>query len=56
VAIGIQLIERFDTHVEFEQLYIAKAYQRRGFGTELVKRYWRRREQLACRSGYGCWW
>jgi GNAT superfamily N-acetyltransferase len=38
VPIGIQLIERSGTHIQLEQLYIVKAFQRRGFGTELLKR------------------
>jgi ribosomal protein S18 acetylase RimI-like enzyme len=38
VPIGIQFIERSGTHIQLEQLYIVKAFQRRGFGTELLKR------------------
>jgi ribosomal protein S18 acetylase RimI-like enzyme len=38
VPIGIQLVERAKTHIQLEQLYIAKAFQRRGFGTELLQR------------------
>ena len=38
VRIGIQLVERAKTHIQLEQLYISKAFQRRGFGTQLLKR------------------
>lgn len=37
-GVGIQLVKRTDTHIQLEQLYIAKAFQRRGLGTELLKR------------------
>jgi ribosomal protein S18 acetylase RimI-like enzyme len=38
VPIGVQLVERLDTHIQLAQLYIAKAFQRRGFGTQLLAR------------------
>jgi RimJ/RimL family protein N-acetyltransferase len=38
VPIGVQLVDRSATHIQLVQLYIAKEFQRRGFGTELVKR------------------
>ena len=37
-GVGIRLVRRTDTHIQLEQLYIAKAFQRRGLGTELLKR------------------
>jgi ribosomal protein S18 acetylase RimI-like enzyme len=36
--IGVQLVDRPGTHIQLVQLYIAKAFQRRGFATELLKR------------------
>jgi len=36
--IGVQLVDRPGTHIQVVQLYIAKAFQRRGFATELLKR------------------
>jgi ribosomal protein S18 acetylase RimI-like enzyme len=38
VPIGVQLVERPGTHVQLVQLYIAKEFQRRGLGTQLVRR------------------
>src|ERR1700734_2685432 len=38
VPIGVQLVDRPGTHIELVQLYIAKAFQRRGLGTELLNR------------------
>jgi GNAT superfamily N-acetyltransferase len=38
VPIGVQLVDRTGTHIQLVQLYIAKAFQRRGFGTRLLKR------------------
>ena len=38
VPIGVQLVDRPGTHIQLVQLDIAKAFQRRGFGTELLKR------------------
>jgi GNAT superfamily N-acetyltransferase len=37
-AIGVQLVDRPGTHIQLVQLYIAKEFQRRGFGTRLLKR------------------
>lgn len=37
VPIGVQLVDRFETHIQLVQLYIAKEFQRRGFGTQLLK-------------------
>ena len=37
-AVGIQLVERTRTHMQLVQLYIAKEFQRRGLGTQLLKR------------------
>jgi ribosomal protein S18 acetylase RimI-like enzyme len=36
--IGVQLVDRPGTDIQLVQLYIAKDYQRRGFGTELLQR------------------
>jgi GNAT superfamily N-acetyltransferase len=36
--IGIQLVERAKTHIQFVQLYIVKEFQPRGFGTQLLER------------------
>ena len=38
VPIGVQLVDRLGTHIQLQQLYIAKDFQRRGFGTELLRR------------------
>ena len=38
VPIGVQLVDRLETHIQLVQLYIAKEFQRRGFGTQLVER------------------
>jgi ribosomal protein S18 acetylase RimI-like enzyme len=38
VPIGVQLVDRPGTHIQLVQLYIAKAFQRRGLGTELLER------------------
>ena len=38
VPIGVQLVDRPGTHIQLVQLYIAKEFQRRGFGAELLKR------------------
>jgi ribosomal protein S18 acetylase RimI-like enzyme len=38
VPIGVQLVDRPGTHIQLVPLYIAKEFQRRGFGTQLVKR------------------
>ena len=38
VPIGVQLVERPGTHIQLVQLYIAKEFQRRGLGTQLLKR------------------
>ena len=38
VPIGVQLVDRPRTHIQLVQLYIAKTFQRRGLGTQLVKR------------------
>lgn len=36
--IGMQLVDRPGMHIQLVQLYIAKEFQRRGLGTQLVKR------------------
>jgi ribosomal protein S18 acetylase RimI-like enzyme len=36
-AIGIRLVDRTETHIQLVQLYILKEFQRRGFGTQLLK-------------------
>jgi GNAT superfamily N-acetyltransferase len=36
--IGVHLVDRPGTHIQLVQLYIAKEFQRRGFGTQLVQR------------------
>jgi GNAT superfamily N-acetyltransferase len=36
--IGVQLVERPGTHIQLVQLYIEKEFQRRGLGTQLLKR------------------
>ena len=36
--IGVQLVDRSGTHIQLVQLYIGKAFQWRGFGTQLLKR------------------
>jgi GNAT superfamily N-acetyltransferase len=33
VPAGIQLVERASTHIQLEQLYVSKEFQRRGIGT-----------------------
>lgn len=38
MPIGVQLVDRCETHVQLAQLYILKDFQRHGFGTELLKR------------------
>jgi ribosomal protein S18 acetylase RimI-like enzyme len=38
LPIGVQLVDRPGTHIQLVQLYIAKEFQRRGFGTQLLKR------------------
>jgi GNAT superfamily N-acetyltransferase len=38
VPIGVQLVDRPGTHIQLVQLYIARAFQRRGIGTQLLKR------------------
>jgi GNAT superfamily N-acetyltransferase len=38
VPIGVQLVDRQGTHIQLLQLYIAKEFQRRGFGTQLLER------------------
>jgi GNAT superfamily N-acetyltransferase len=38
VPIGVQLVDRRGTHIQLGQMYIAKEFQRRGFGTQLVQR------------------
>lgn len=38
VPIGVRLVDRPGTHIQLVQLYIAKEFQRRGFGTELLNR------------------
>lgn len=38
LPIGVQLVDRPDTHIQLVQLYIAKEFQRRGYGTQLVKK------------------
>jgi len=38
LPIGVQLVDRPGTHIQLLQLYIAKAFQRRGFGTQLLTR------------------
>jgi GNAT superfamily N-acetyltransferase len=38
VPVGIQSIERAGTHIQLEQLYLREAFQRRGLGTQLVKK------------------
>jgi ribosomal protein S18 acetylase RimI-like enzyme len=38
VPIGVQLVDRQATHIQLLQLYIAKEFQRRGFGTQLIER------------------
>ena len=36
--IGVQLVDRPGTHIQLVQLYVAKEFQRRGIGTELLNR------------------
>jgi GNAT superfamily N-acetyltransferase len=36
--IGVQLVDRPGAHIQLVQLYIAKEFQRRGFGTQLINR------------------
>jgi ribosomal protein S18 acetylase RimI-like enzyme len=36
VPIGVQLVDRPGTHIQLVQLYIAKEFQRCGFGTHLL--------------------
>jgi ribosomal protein S18 acetylase RimI-like enzyme len=38
LPIGVQLVDRPGTHIQLVQLYIAKEFQRRGFGTQLLRR------------------
>jgi ribosomal protein S18 acetylase RimI-like enzyme len=38
LPIGVQLVDRPGTHIQLVQLYIAKEFQRRGFGTQLLNR------------------
>jgi GNAT superfamily N-acetyltransferase len=38
VPIGVQLVDRPGQHIQLIQLYIAKGFQRRGFGTQLLGR------------------
>jgi GNAT superfamily N-acetyltransferase len=38
VPIGVQRVERSESHIQLEQLYILEEFQRRGFGTALLKR------------------
>jgi GNAT superfamily N-acetyltransferase len=38
LPIGVQLVDRPGTHIQLVQLYIAKVFQRRGFGTQLLQR------------------
>ena len=38
LPIGLQLVDRPGTHIQLLQLYIAKDYQRRRFGTQLLGR------------------
>ena len=38
VSIGVQRVERPESHIQLEQLYILREFQRRGFGTELLER------------------
>ena len=35
VPIGVQLVDRRGTHIQLGQMYMAKEFQRRGFGTQL---------------------
>jgi ribosomal protein S18 acetylase RimI-like enzyme len=37
-TIGVQLVDRPGTHIQLVQLHIANDYQRRGFGTQLLRR------------------
>ena len=36
MPVGIQLIDRLETHIQLVQLYILKEYQRQGLGTRLL--------------------
>lgn len=36
LPIGVQLVDRPGTHIQLVQLHIAKAFQRHGFGTQLL--------------------
>jgi ribosomal protein S18 acetylase RimI-like enzyme len=38
VPIGVQLVDRSETHIQLAQLYILEEFQRRGFGAELLRR------------------
>jgi len=38
LPIGMQLVDRLGTHIQLVQLYIAKEFQRRGIGTQLLRR------------------
>lgn len=38
LPVGIQLVERAKTHIQLVQLYIAKEFQRRGIGSQVVQR------------------
>jgi GNAT superfamily N-acetyltransferase len=71
VPIGVQLVERPGTHIQLVQLYIAKEFQRRGFGTQLVNdccwrqavrsylfacECWRSIQRGRCTSAWGFSW
>src|SRR4051812_8815832 len=36
VTVGALRVERMDSHIQLDQLFISKPYQRQGIGTELV--------------------
>ena len=38
LPIGVQAVDRPGTHIQLVQLYIAKAFQRRGFGRQLLEK------------------
>jgi ribosomal protein S18 acetylase RimI-like enzyme len=37
VTVGAMRVERFASHIQLDQLYVATPYQRRGIGTEILR-------------------
>jgi ribosomal protein S18 acetylase RimI-like enzyme len=37
MTVGAMRVERFPTHIQLDQLYLATHYERRGIGTEIVR-------------------